>query len=305
MIKTVVVTTETDDRLDSFLCEMFENISRSKFQKMIKAGEVLVNEKTQKPSYKICFNDKIEFEEKEDEKIIIEPQNIPLNIVYEDGNMLVVNKPSGMLTHPTIFETAGTLVNALLYHYGDNLSDLNGDFRRGIVHRLDKNTSGLLMIAKNNWTHEHLAKAIKNRDIEKKYLAVVKGNLQDDFGIINEPIGRNPKNPTKMTVTINGKPSLTEYNVLERFGDCTYIELNLKTGRTHQIRVHMSYINHPVLNDSLYGGGGFKINTQEQVLQSYKLKFAKPFSGDIINLEIPPDDKITKVLGWLKNRKNL
>lgn len=304
MIRTVVVTTETDDRLDSFLCEMFENISRSKFQKMIKSGEVLVNGKTQKASYKVSFKDKIEFEEKEDEQIVIEPQNIPINIVYEDENMLVVNKPSGMLTHPTMIETKDTLVNTLLYHYGEKLSDLNGEFRRGILHRLDRNTSGLLMIAKNNKTHEYLAQEIKNHNVEKKYLAVVKGNIKEDFGKINEPIGRNPKNPCKMAVVSDGKPSLTEYRVLERFGDCTFLELNLKTGRTHQIRVHMSYLKHPVLNDTLYGGGGFKIKTQEQVLQSYKLKFAKPFSGDIINLEVPPDEKISKVLDWLKNKKD-
>ena len=214
--------------------------------------------------------------------------------------MLVVNKPSGMLTHPTMQETENTLVNALL-NYCD-LSDLNGDFRRGIVHRLDRNTSGLLMIAKNNKTHEYLAQEIKNRNVEKKYLAIVKGNIKDDFGTINEPIGRNPKNPLKMCVTDDGKPSITEYSVLERYNECTYVELNLKTGRTHQIRVHMSYIKHPVLNDSLYGGTGLNIKTQEQVLQSYKLSFAKPFSSDIINLQIPPDEKIVKVLGWLKSR---
>ncbi|MBR1754370.1 RluA family pseudouridine synthase [bacterium] len=302
MLKTIIVTEETDDRLDNFLSEMFENISRSKFQKLIKSGNVKVNDKPQKASYKVCFKDIIEFEFLESETIEILPENIPLDIVYEDENMLVVNKPSGMLTHPTAQETKGTLVNALLYHYGENLSDINGDLRRGIVHRLDRNTSGLLMVAKNNSAHEFLAQEIKNRNVEKKYIAVVKGNIKDDFGLINEPIGRNPKNPCKMTVVSDGKPSLTGFKVLERFSNCTYVELDLKTGRTHQIRVHMSFINHPVLNDPLYGGTGLKIKTQDQVLQSYKLKFAKPFSGDIINLEIPPDEKFEKVLGWLKGK---
>ncbi len=302
MLKTIIVTEETDDRLDNFLSEMFENISRSKFQKLIKSGNVKVNDKPQKASYKVCFKDIIEFEFLESETIEILPENIPLDIVYEDENMLVVNKPSGMLTHPTAQETKGTLVNALLYHYGENLSDINGDLRRGIVHRLDRNTSGLLMVAKNNSAHEFLAQEIKNRNVEKKYIAVVKGNIKDDFGLINEPIGRNSKNPCKMTVVSDGKPSLTGFKVLERFGNCTYVELDLKTGRTHQIRVHMSFINHPVLNDPLYGGTGLKIKTQDQVLQSYKLKFAKPFSGDIINLEIPPDEKFEKVLGWLKGK---
>jgi len=301
MLKTLTVTSQTDDRLDVFLSEMFENISRAHFQKLIKQGKVFVNGKLQKASYKVNFMDKVSFDDAE-ETVIIKAQDIPLNIVYEDENMLVVNKPSGMLTHPTKTEMENTLVNALLHYCGDNLSNLNGDYRRGIVHRLDRNTSGLLMVAKNNQAHEYLAKLIKERAIEKKYLTIVKGILEEDFGIIDEPIGRCPKNPCKMIITPDGKPSITEFRVIKRFKDCTYLELNLKTGRTHQIRVHLSYLNHPILNDSLYGGNGFKVKTDEQVLQSYKLRFAKPFYGDIINLTIEPDEKLTKVLTWLKNR---
>ena len=297
------VTEDVGDRLDSYLTERFETLSRSKIQKLIKSHDVLVNGKPQKPSYAVNFMDSIVINLKTDEPIKLNPQNIPLDIVYEDENMLVVNKPSDMLTHPTAQETENTLVNALLYKYGDNLSDLNGDMRRGIIHRLDRNTSGLLMVAKNNDAHAYLAEQIKNRSIVKKYLGIVKGQLKDDFGIIDAPLGRNPKNPTKNAVIDDGKPSITEYKVLERFKECTYVEFNLITGRTHQIRVHSSYLNHPILNDTLYGGGGFKIKTQEQVLQSYKLEFAKPFCGDIIKLQIDEDEKIKKVLNWLKNKE--
>ena len=218
--------------------------------------------------------------------------------------MAVVNKPSGMLTHPTPLETSGTLVNALLYKYGvDGLSDLNGEFRRGIVHRLDRNTSGLLMIAKNNKAHEYLANLIKNHDMTKKYHAVLKGDYPLDEDVINEPIGRHKTQPHKMTVTPDGKPSTTILKVLERFKEATYVELTLVTGRTHQIRVHASFRHYPVFNDTLYGAGQGKIKTQEQVLQSFYLKFAKPFSAEIIELEIPPDEEISKVLTYFRNRR--
>ncbi len=298
--------TEEDDtnlRLDNYLSELFDNFSRSHFQNLIKTGEILVNNSIKKPSYKTKLGDKIEVEYKEAEEKKIVAQNIPLEIVYEDENMAVINKPSGMLTHPTELELENTLVNALLYKFGENLSDANGYFRRGIVHRLDRNTSGLLMIAKNNETHEYLANQIKERLIEKKYLAIVKGSLKQDLGVIDYPIGRNPNQPSKMAVVEGGKPSLTLFKVLERFQDATYLELDLKTGRTHQIRVHLSHLHHPIVNDSLYGGGSFKVKTQEQVLQSYKLKFAKPKSNDIIELEIEPDEKIKKVLKFLQSKK--
>lgn len=299
------ITDENDEntRFDNYLSELYDNFSRSHFQKLIKKGQVLVNGELSKPAYKVKLGDKIEIEFQEETQNNIYPQNIPLEIIYEDENMAVVNKPSGMLTHPSAVETEGTLVNALLYKYGENLSDLNGYFRRGIVHRLDRNTSGLLLVAKNNKTHEFLTEQFKNRTIVKKYLAIVKGNLKEDKGEINQPIGRNPHHPEKMAVVEDGKPSLTEFRVLERFKDATYVELDLKTGRTHQIRVHMSYIKHPIVNDTQYGGGGFKVKTQEQVLQAYKLAFTKPFSNDIIELEIEPDEKIGHVLKYLKSQK--
>lgn len=296
-----------DTRLDIYLSQLYDNISRSKIQSAIKGGKVLVNGEVKKPSYSLKFDDRVEFENLEPEKFIeIEPENIPLEVVWEDENMAVINKPSGMLTHPTFIETTGTLVNALLYKFGQNLSDTNGEFRRGIVHRLDRNTSGLLMIAKNNKTHEYLANIIKEHQLTKKYHAVLKGFYPNETDIISEPIGRNNVNPKKMAVRSDGRPSLTKLKVLEHFGsEATYVELELVTGRTHQIRVHTSYKNHPVYNDTLYGAGEGKVKTQEQVLQSFYLKFAKPFSSSIIELEIEPDEKLSKVLTYFRNRSDL
>ena len=301
----IIFIDENDEnkRLDSYLSEMTPDLSRSKIQNLIKSGAVKVNDTLKKSSYSLKENDKIDFEIPETESIKIAPQNIPLRIVWEDENMLVVNKPSGMLTHPTSIERENTLVNALLYKYGDNLSDINGEFRRGILHRLDRNTSGLLMVAKNNKAHEFLANQIKNHTITKKYRAIVKGVINEDEFEINSPIGRNPNQPHKMMTREDGKPSKTIVKVLERFKDATYVELTLITGRTHQIRVHMKSINHPVYNDTLYGAGQGKVKTDEQVLQSYFLRFTKPFKDEIIELEIEPDEKISKVLKFLRANK--
>ena len=295
----IIYIDENDEnkRLDSFLSEITPDISRSKIQNFIK-----INDALKKPSYILKENDKIDFEFPDSqEELEIKPQNIPLDIVYEDENMLVANKPSGMLTHPTVLERENTLVNALLYKYGNNLSDINGEFRRGILHRLDRNTSGLLMIAKNNKAHEFLAEQIKNHAVTKKYRAIVKGIIKEDEFEINSPIGRNPNQPHKMTIRDDGKPSKTIIKVLERFKEHTYIELTLITGRTHQIRVHMKSINHPVYNDTLYGAGQGKVKTEEQVLQSYFLRFTKPFGNEIIELQIKPDEKIQKVLKYLRS----
>ena len=305
----IIFVDENDEntRIDNYLSGLFPDISRSKIQGFIKTGNILVNNSVKKPAYTLKNGDKIEFEKLENEEIRIEPQNIPLDIVYEDENLLVVNKPSGMLTHPTSTERNNTLVNALLYKYGDNLSDINGEFRRGIVHRLDRNTSGLLMIAKNNMAHEFLAQEIKDHAITKKYRAILKGNYNGDEDRIDLPIGRHPKQSHKMAVVPvkdGGKESVTLLKVLERFKEATYVELTLITGRTHQIRVHTSYMKHPVYNDTLYGAGAGRVKTDEQVLQSYYLRFTKPVTGEIIELEIEPDEKINKVLKFYRNRRN-
>ncbi len=299
----IIYIDENDEnkRLDSYLSEITPNLSRSKIQNFIKSGNVKINNTIKKPSYILKENDKIDFEIPEEEKLEIKPQDIPIEIIYEDENMLVINKPSGMLTHPTTLERENTLVNALLYKFNNNLSDINGEFRRGILHRLDRNTSGLLMIAKNNKAHEFLAEQIKNHTITKKYRAIVKGVIKEDEFEINSPIGRNPNQPHKMMTREDGKHSKTIVKVLERFKEYTYIELTLITGRTHQIRVHMKSINHPVYNDTLYGAGQGKVKTDEQVLQSFYLRFTKPFGNEIIELQIEPDEKINKVLKYLRS----
>lgn len=295
----IVDETDSNIRIDSFLTNILDNYSRTKVQNIIKNKEVFINNASCKPSQIIKTDDIITFNLESLREINIESENIPLNIIYETAEFAIINKPSGILTHPTSIHKSGTLVNALLYHFHENLSDLNGKFRSGIIHRLDKNTSGLLIIAKNNIAHEKLAEMIKNREIEKHYRAIVKGIITEDL-VINAPIGRSKTNPTKMAVVPNGKPSLSEITVIKQFDNATYIDINLKTGRTHQIRVHLSHIGHPVFNDTLYGFGKQKIKTEEQVLQAYKLKFINPFNNQLINIEIEEDAKIKKVLNYLE-----
>ena len=298
------------ERIDSYLSNILKDISRSKLQKYIKDGSITVNDSVIKPSYTLKISDIINISDKDlidnKQKIIIKAENIPLEVVWENENMAVINKPSGMLTHPTGLETEHTIVNALLFKYGENLSDLNGDLRRGIIHRLDRNTSGLIMIAKNNKTHEYLVNQMKERAFVKKYIAVTKGVIQQDEFEINTPIGRHPSQPHKMAVNgKDAKDALSKIKVIKRFDDATLTEITLITGRTHQIRVHLSSIGHPVYNDTLYGFGKMKIKTEEQVLQAYKLEFTKPFSTECISLEIPYSDKVTKVLNFLEiNSKN-
>ena len=289
-------------RLDAFLSQQECFTSRSQVQNLIKKKQVLVNGEIKKSSYLVDNDDEITVYLSEDFSVIIEPEDIALNIIYEDDDILVINKPKNMLTHPTNKETTGTLVNALLYKYGyEGLSDINGVMRPGIIHRLDRNTSGLLMIAKNNKAHKFLEEQIKTKTAKRQYLAVVHGNFKQKEGIIDLPVGRNPAKPEKMAVVENGKPSITHYKVLEEFNNYSFIELTLETGRTHQIRVHMAYIGHPVLNDSLYSKILFKVKTQEQVLQAYKLKFTAMKNNDIIELEIKPDKDIEKVLKFLRS----
>jgi len=329
LTKISVSEEDANERLDSFLADYYENFSRSQIQKLIENDKILVNGGLKKNSYKLRENDVISINLEDAEKIEILPENIPLDIKYEDDNILVINKPKNMLTHPTHAEHTGTLVNALLCHCGGNLSDLNGELRRGIVHRLDRNTSGLLIAAKNNEAHANIAAQIKERSVIKKYLAVVQGVVSCDEGVIDAPIARNPKHKEKMCVFLMengkwkmennstlhsphstlfsyGKPSTTEYKVLERFKNHTLLELNLITGRTHQIRVHLASIGHPVMNDSMYGAQkskDAKVKTTEQVLQSYHLTFRNPADNNIIDIQIEPDEDIQKVLKYLRSIK--
>ncbi len=291
-------------RLDSYLTG--ENIfnSRSQIQNLIKKEQIFVNGEIKKSSFLLKNDDEITVFLADESFLIIEPENIDLDIKYEDESMIIVNKPKNMLTHPTTKEIHSTLVNALLFRYGyEGLSDLNGVMRPGIVHRLDRNTSGLLMIAKTNEAHEFLTEQIKTKTAKRRYLAVVHGNFDNEYGTINQPISRCPNKPEKMAVVENGKPSVTHYRVIEQFRGFSFLELELETGRTHQIRVHMNYINHPIINDSLYNKIPFKVKTQEQVLQSYYIQCKSLKKDDIIELKINPDNDIEKVLNFLRRNK--
>ena len=295
-------------RLDVYVAEIMQ-INRNQAQNLIKKNCILFNKKSEKNSYKICKNDEIEILDAEEEKI--EPQNIQLDIIYEDGSLLVINKPKNMLTHPTAHNTKNTLVNALLGYLGENLSDIGGKYRRGIVHRLDKNTAGLIIVAKTNSAHENLQEQIRHKTARRKYVAISLGNLDKKEGILDFPIAKNLGDTVKMFVPKNldeGVAAITQYKVLESFNGADFIELELKTGRTHQIRVHMSHIKHPIFGDSLYGACGFrkfaKIKTLEQVLQSYFISFSHPETGENLEFELPEekwDDDIKKVLKILRS----
>lgn len=267
-----------DQRLDVFISENLETISRAYAQRLIGDGSITVNGKTMKANYKLKENDYIVALIPEPQPIIIKPEDIPLDIIYEDRDLLVVNKPVDMVVHPAAGNYSGTLVNALLYHCRD-LSGINGKLRPGIVHRIDKDTSGLLMVAKNDFTHQELAKQLKEHTVDRAYLALVHGVVTEPGGIIDAPIGRHPSERKKMAVTLrNSKNALTKYFTKERFNKYSLVECNLETGRTHQIRVHMAYINHPVVGDPLYGFRKNNLGFSGQALHAYLLGFTHPRS---------------------------
>ena len=269
------------ERLDKFIADN-SDISRSYAAKLCEDGLVLCGEKQLLKKYKILGTEEITINVPEPEEHSIEPENIPLNIVYEDSDVIVVNKPQGLCVHPAPGNERGTLVNGLVYHCGDELSAINGVIRPGIVHRIDKDTSGLLIVAKNNEAHLKLSEQLKERKAMRKYVALVNGNIKEDSGTINKPIGRNPSDRKKMAVVFGGREAVTHFNVLERFGQYTLVECILETGRTHQIRVHMASIGHSIVGDPLYGIKKEKFNLNGQLLHAKTIGFVHPRTGKMM-----------------------
>lgn len=264
-------------RIDRFLCDLIDDISRSALANLIEKEYVTVNENTVAKNYKLRLDDVVKVTIPDPVTYDVEPENIPLDIVYEDDDLLVVNKQKGMVVHPAPGNYSGTLVNALLYHCADSLSGINGVLRPGIVHRIDKNTSGLLIVAKNDNSHKFLAKQIKEHSFTREYEAIVVGNIKDDTGTVDAPIGRHNVDRKRMTVTDkNSKNAVTHYQVIARYKGYTHIKCTLETGRTHQIRVHMAYIGHPVSGDEVYGLKSEKLNFQGQCLHAKKIGFIHP-----------------------------
>lgn len=275
-------------RIDVFLAENMENLSRSGVQKLIDAGEITLNGGKTKANYKLREKDVIDVVVPEAKEVEILPEDIPLDILYEDADVIVVNKPQGMVVHPAPGHTSGTLVNALLFHCGEELSGINGEKRPGIVHRIDKDTSGVLMIAKNDMAHQSLAAQLAEHSITRKYNAVVYNGFPEDEGTVDKPIGRNPQDRKKMAVTEkHSRHAVTHYRVIERMEKFTLIEAQLETGRTHQIRVHMTYIGHPLLGDPVYGPKKQPIALEGQALHARVLGFIHPRTGEYMEFEAP------------------
>lgn len=291
------------ERIDKFISGSSTRFSRSAAAKIIEEGGVKVNGEIVSKNYKCKENDKITVIIPQAKPLEAVPENIPLDIVYEDRDLLVVNKPKGMVVHPAAGNYSGTLVNALLYHCGDSLSGINGVLRPGIVHRIDKDTSGLLIVAKNDIAHSGLAKQIKDHSFSREYECVVHGNIKEDNGTVHQPIGRNPKDRKKMAVTFkNSKDAVTRFSVIERYGDFTHIRCRLETGRTHQIRVHMAYIGHPVAGDEIYGPKKVQKGLNGQCLHAKHIGFVHPRTGQWLEFESDLPEYFTSFLNKLDKK---
>ena len=293
---------EAGERVDKYLSLLLPEYSRSYIQKVIKEGCVLANEQPLKANYKIQPEDTITIEIPDQKEPDIQPENIPLSILYEDSELLVVDKPKGMVVHPSAGHYTHTLVNALLFHCQGQLSGINGVLRPGIVHRIDMNTTGALVVCKTDRAHQSLALQLKDHSITRRYRAIVHGNLKADEGTVTGDIGRHPTERKKMAVTQkNGKPAVTHYRVLERFGSFTYIECRLETGRTHQIRVHMSSIRHPLLGDDVYGPKKCPFpGLRGQTLHAMVLGFLHPVSSEYMEFTAPLPEYFSEILDKLR-----
>ncbi|MBM7552831.1 RluA family pseudouridine synthase [Thalassobacillus pellis] len=288
-------------RIDKLMTEVEPSASRTQVQSWIKDGLVKVDGSSVKSNYKIQGNEKVEWVIPEPEVLDVKAENIPIDIVYEDKDVIVVNKQRGMVVHPSAGHPAGTLVNALLHHC-DDLSGINGAYRPGIVHRIDKDTSGLLMVAKNDHAHQSLAGQLAEKTIDRKYEAIVHGEIQHEYGTIEAPIGRDPKDRQSRAVVENGKPAVTHFKVLKLYKDFTHVECVLETGRTHQIRVHMKYINHPLAGDPKYGPRK-SLPIDGQALHARTLGFIHPVTGEKMEFSVEPPGDFIEMLEFLQKRR--
>lgn len=303
MLKLIhVEENDVGKRIDSYLASNTES-SRVTIQRLIENEKVLVNGKKTKDSYKIQLNDEITIEEEKPKEIELKAQDIPVEILYEDKDIIVVNKPKGMVVHPANGNLDGTLVNAVMAICKDSLSGIGGEIRPGIVHRLDKDTSGAIIVAKNDKAHINLSEQIKNHQVEKTYIALVKGFVKENEATINMPIGRSTKDRKKMAVNKNGKNAVTHFKVIERFRNYTLLEVKIETGRTHQIRVHLSEIGYPIVGDTVYSNGKNEWNIDGQCLHAKSLKFKHPITGKEMFIEAPLPEYFKNVILELKKRE--
>jgi 23S rRNA pseudouridine1911/1915/1917 synthase len=290
-------------RLDKVIAENFEEISRNNIQKLIQQNRVTVNDKIEKSSYKVSLNDKIIIKEIQLEEAKIEPQEIPLDIIYEDKDIIVINKPKGLVVHPANGNPDNTLVNAIMSICKDSLSGIGGEIRPGIVHRLDKDTSGIIIVAKNDKAHINLSEQIKNRQIKKTYIALVRGTIKEKSATIDMPIARSTKDRKKMAVDKKGKNAITHFKIEKRYDKYTLLEIDIETGRTHQIRVHMSEIGYPIVGDTVYSNGKNEFGITGQCLHAKKLKFKHPITQEEMLLQAPLPQYFQDILKQLEKRE--
>ena len=297
-----VLESQAGIRIDKFLADEFPELSRSYIQKLIKEEQITVNGKQVKANYKVSPNDLVVMNEPELKEPDILAEDIPLDILYEDSDLLIVNKPKGMVVHPSAGHYSGTLVNALMYYCKDDLSGINGVMRPGIVHRIDMDTTGSLLVCKNDYTHQNLAEQLKEHSLKRVYHAIVHGVLKDDEGTIDAPIGRHPIDRKKMSINYkNGKEAVTHYKVIQRFKDYTYIQCQLETGRTHQIRVHMASNKHPLLGDAVYGPAKCPFKLQGQTLHAKIIGITHPRTNEYIEADAPLPEYFVSLLKKLEN----
>jgi len=301
---TLTLTADlSGERADAFLARSVPDLTRSAAQRLLETGAVTLAGRPVKKNYKTAPGDVLEVTLPDPEPVDLIPQNIPLDVVYEDGDVIVVNKPVGLVVHPAPGHPDGTLVNALLYHCGDSLSGINGELRPGIVHRIDRDTSGLIIAAKNDHAHNYLAAQLQDHTLSRVYRCIVIGNLREDSGTVDAPIGRHRTDRKKMAVVADGRRAVTHWRVLERYQGFTYVECRLETGRTHQIRVHMAHTGHPILGDTVYGNKKEVPGLQGQCLHAVGLRFIHPRTQEAIELSCGLTEEFEKQLAKLQQRK--